>query len=77
MRILGHPLKSDQRIVSGESGAVSAGLLYCLARDRRFEQVKEKLGLNRSSSVILINTEGDTDEAHYRRVVREGAYPMR
>lgn len=46
MRILGHPLKSDQRIVSGESGAVSAGLLYCLARDRRFEQVKEKLGLN-------------------------------
>lgn len=77
MRILGHPLKSDQRIVSGESGAVSTGLLYCLAKDRRFKQVKEKLGLNRSSSVILINTEGDTDEAHYRKVVWEGACPMR
>lgn len=73
MRLLGHPLKTDARVIAGESGAVPAGVLYCMATDKRYEHLKDMLEINEQSSVVLINTEGDTDEHHYRQVVWEGS----
>ncbi len=75
MRVLGNPLKNDERVVSGESGAVTAGLLYCLAKVDDLKNCKEQIGLDENSSIVLISTEGDTDEENYRKVVWEGAYP--
>lgn len=76
MRILGNPLEGDQRIISGEAGSVTTGLLYLLMTDPFYENVRRKLKLNESANIILINTEGDTDEAHYREVVWEGKHPF-
>lgn len=75
MRILGNPLGDDAPVIAGESGAVTAGLLYLLLRNPRMMEVRELLGLNHNSTILLINTEGDTDPDHYRKIVWDGAHP--
>lgn len=72
MRLLGKPLSGDERIVSGESGAVTAGLLYELMTREDCVSFRQKLGLGKDSSVLCFSTEGDTDRTNYRRVVWEG-----
>lgn len=74
MRVLGNPLPGDPAIVSGESGAVTAGLVYHLLQDEGLGVMKEAVGLNRSSVVLCISTEGDTDWENYRHVVWDGWY---
>lgn len=77
MRVLGSPLGNDQRVISGEAGAVTTGLLYALMTDSTYEHIRDRLQLDRDANVVLINTEGDTDQAHYRQVVWEGAHPFK
>lgn len=72
MRILGNPLKGDVAVVSGESGAIGAGVLYALAKDETLSSIKEAIGLDHTSRILLISTEGDTDPGNYREVVWEG-----
>lgn len=74
MRILGNPLRGDTRIISGESGAVTTGLLSIVAKDEEYELLKETLKLNEDSKVLVFNTEGDTDPEVYRRIVWDGDY---
>ena len=71
MRLLGRPIYPDQRIVSGESGAVGTGLLDALMTEDANQRIREKLRLNADSEVLLFNTEGDTDPDHYRRTLEE------
>lgn len=75
MRVLGNPLGSDPRIVSGESGAVGLGVLAAVHHHPKREELMQQLGLNHDSVVLLISTEGDTDVKHYREVVWEGKHP--
>ena len=75
MRVLGNPLAEDLRVISGESGAVTAGLLFELMTSKDLEAAKAKLGLNKDSRILLFSTEGDTDPDHYRSVVWDGRYP--
>ncbi len=72
MRVLGNPLSGDAQVISGESGAVTTGLVYRLMRDASLEEFREKLGLDSQSVVLCISTEGDTDGENYRRIVWEG-----
>ena len=72
MRVLGAPLEEDGRVISGESGAAGLGLLYALMTGRA-EGLREALGLDETSVVLLFSTEGDTDPDNYRRVVWDGA----
>lgn len=72
MRLLGKPLPGDKRIVSGESGAVSLGVLSALMTDPELSEDKEALKLNNESVVLCISTEGATDPEHYRAVVEKG-----
>jgi len=74
MRILGNPIKGDDRIVSGESGAVTAGLLFEVMTNPEYAQMKEDLKLDEKSKVLLFSTEGDTDPEVYKKIVWEGAY---
>lgn len=74
MRILGNPLKGDARIISGESGAVTAGLLSVITIDEKYKELKEAINLNSDSKVLVINTEGNTDTEVYRRIVWDGDY---
>ena len=73
MRVLGNPCGLDGRIISGESGAVTAGLVYELLTDPARREYRKQLGLDRQSVILCISTEGDTDRAHYRKVVWDGA----
>ena len=75
MRVLGAPKKGDPRVISGESGAVGAGLVTTLMESDEYAELREAIGLSAESSVLLFSTEGDTDPVNYRKVVWDGAYP--
>lgn len=74
MRILGNPLKDDQRVISGESGAATMGAVSEILQRDDLKEIKEKLQLDENSVILLFSTEGDTDFAHYRKVVWDGYY---
>jgi diaminopropionate ammonia-lyase len=69
MRVLGNPLPGDRQIISGESGAVTLGLVYETAAETANRPLQEHLDLNRSSRILLFSTEGDTDPQMYRSIV--------
>lgn len=74
MRILGNPLKGDERVISGESGAATLGALSDILQRPDLEGIKKELKLDENSVVLLFSTEGDTDFEHYRKVVWDGYY---
>lgn len=75
MRVLANPVGNDARVVSGESGAVTVGLVAELMTSEGLAELRETLGIGRGSHVLCISTEGDTDRDSYRRIVWDGAYP--
>ncbi|NBI68447.1 diaminopropionate ammonia-lyase [Pseudoflavonifractor sp. 60] len=75
MRMLAAPLKGDPAVTSGESGAVGMGLISTLMQDESVQELREALGLNETSRVLLFSTEGDTDPDKYRSIVWGGEYP--
>ncbi len=75
MRVLGNPLKGDERIISGESGAATAGVVSQVMKLEELKEMKEKLKLDENSVVLCFSTEGDTYFDHYRDVVWNGLYP--
>lgn len=68
MRILGNPIGKDQKIVSGESGAITTGLTAYLACSTK--------QLSPQTKVLVISTEGNTDPERYREIVWNGVYPL-
>lgn len=74
MRILGNPIKGDTTVISGESGAVGAGLIASIMKDDKYKELREDLNLNKDSRILLFSTEGDTDPDKYRDIVWNGAY---
>ncbi len=71
MRLLGRPEEGDSTVISGESGAVTAGVLEAILTEERLGRLREELGLNERSRVLLISTEGDTDRANYQKILAE------
>ncbi len=69
MRTYAEGFNGDQIIISGESGASTLGAVQSLLEDSAFTEVKEAMGLNERSVLLLLNTEGDTDPENYRRIV--------
>lgn len=69
MRILASPLKGDSQVISGESGAVGAGVISLLMEKDYYKDLREKLKLDNNSKILLISTEGDTDPYKYRDIV--------
>jgi diaminopropionate ammonia-lyase len=61
MRLLSTPIKGDAEINSGESGAVCAGALRAIMKDPGYRSLRQELGLNEDSRVLLFNTEGITN----------------
>ena len=66
MRAYDSPCGDDQTVVSGESGAVTYGLLLTILQS---EKLRELFRLEEDSVILLINSEGDTDPDGYRKVV--------
>lgn len=74
MRIMGNPVKGDERVISGESGAAAFGCVAEIMRNPAYAEFKEKLGLDEHSRVLFFSTEGDTDQDNYRSIVWDGSY---
>ena len=74
MRVLGNPLQGDPKVVSGESGAVTLGLLYKLCSDASNKALVQKLGLNEDSVILVFSSEGDTNADRYRDIVWDAKY---
>lgn len=74
MRILGNPLKEDQRVISGESGAVTTGLVYEIMTNPEYQDLRNNLELDENSIILVFSTEGDTDPNKYREIVWKGGY---
>ena len=72
MRTLGAPIGDDKRIISGESGAVTSGLVMELMQNPAYASIRQTLQLNEQSSVLCFSTEGDTDTENYRTIVWDG-----
>jgi diaminopropionate ammonia-lyase len=68
IRVLGNPLKGEKKIISGESGAISLGVLMYIKKD---------LEIGKDSEILLIGTEGDTDPKGYLDVVWGGKLSSR
>lgn len=75
MRMLGNPLADDCRVIAGESGAVTTGMLALLMTRNELRETRQALGLAAHSKILLFNTEGDTDPESYRSIVWDGQYP--
>ena len=74
MRMLAAPIKGDPAVCSGESGAIGMGVIVSLMTDPDYAELKEALGLNKDSKVLLFSTEGDTDPDKYKSIVWGGEY---
>ena len=75
MRMLAAPCRGDRQVVSGESGAVGMGLAATLMENDDYRELREAIGLDKNSRVLMFSTEGDTDPENYRRIVWDGAHP--
>ncbi|MDE7240938.1 diaminopropionate ammonia-lyase [Desulfovibrio sp.] len=78
MRLLARPEAGDPPLVSGESGAVGAGLLHWLMQPEpgargASARARELLGLGRASTVLLISTEGATNPTVWEAVTGDAA----
>ena len=72
MRMLAAPIKGDTPVTSGESGAAPFGTLACIMCMDEYQELREHLGLDETSRVLLFSTEGDTDPARYESIVWDG-----
>jgi len=66
-----HAEDGDMPIISCESGAAGLAGLIALCRSDTLQPVRDRIGLS-DRSVLLINTEGDTDPVNFNRIIRRG-----
>jgi diaminopropionate ammonia-lyase len=69
MRRFYRPLGSDPRVIGGESGAAGLGALAAMTVLPELADARAWVGLDGDATVLLLNTEGDTDPEHFARVV--------
>jgi diaminopropionate ammonia-lyase len=74
MRTLASPLRGDTRIITGESGAATTGLVLALLRNGEYAPLVRDLGLSSESVVLCVSTEGDTYPEQWERICWDGEY---
>lgn len=72
MRMLSAPIKGDPQVTSGESGAAPFGALASMMTMDGCRELRDAIGLDETSKVLLFSTEGDTDPERYKNIVWEG-----
>jgi len=68
MKLLGNANFSEEKIIAGENSAPGVISLITSCED---EKIKEKIGLNKDSNVMLIGCEGDTDQKMYQKLINQ------
>jgi diaminopropionate ammonia-lyase len=64
-----YPVEGNPRVVAGESGAAGLAGLIALCTAPEFAEAKEKLGVSRSLSVVVIVTEGPSDPESFNKII--------
>ena len=72
MRMLAAPVKGDVPITSGESGAAPFGALAAMMTMDEYKDLRNDIGLDDNSRILLFSTEGDTDPDRYKNIVWKG-----
>lgn len=72
IRLLAYPLNKDLHIKAGESGAGGLGALLALSKEKKYTEFKNKISLNENSTILIINTESDTDSKNYNKIINKG-----
>lgn len=72
MRNLFNAEGDDKKVVSGESGAVTTGLLIEIMINDEYKALRDELKLDSNSKVLVFSTEGDTDPDMYKKIVNDG-----
>ena len=68
MKLLGNASFSDEKIIAGENSAPGVISLIASCEDQK---IKNKLGLNLNSNVLVFGCEGDTDKAMYQKLINQ------
>ena len=68
MKLLGNASFSEEKIIAGENSAPGIISLITSCED---EKIKDKIGLNKDSNVMLIGCEGDTDQKMYQKLINQ------
>ena len=68
MKLLGNASFSDEKIIAGENS--TPGVISLISSCEN-EEIKEKMQLNKSSNVLLIGCEGDTDKEMYQKLINQ------
>lgn len=68
MRTLSAPVRTDPKIISGESGVAAFAYVNAVLQDQHF---RKEIGLDTRARVLVINTEGDTDEQVYQEIIKD------
>ena len=68
MKLLGNASFSEKKIIAGENSAPGVISLITSCED---EKIKENIGLNKDSNVMLIGCEGDTDQKMYQKLISQ------
>jgi len=66
MRLYARPADGDKPVVSGESGAVTLGLVHRILKD---ESMRTTFNIGNDAVILLFNTEGDTNPELYKSIV--------
>ena len=61
------PVGTDPKIISGESGVAAFAYVNAVLQD---QHLRKKIGLDTKARVLIINTEGDTDEQVYQEIIK-------
>ena len=64
----------DESIISGESGASGLAGLMALCREETFKPIRDRMKLS-DCSVLVINTEGDTDPKNFKQIINASKSP--
>lgn len=69
---LANPSGIDKAVVAGESGAAGFAALLDVLSNPENAGIREDIGLNEDSVVLLFSTEGATDRENYNKIVNSG-----
>lgn len=75
MRLAADPTPGDPAYTSGESGAIGLGIASLLLTPR-LAQSRALLGIDESSVLLTLNTEGAMAPSVWQKIVKEGALPL-
>ncbi|WP_295747446.1 diaminopropionate ammonia-lyase [uncultured Limosilactobacillus sp.] len=71
MKQLARPTGNDPLVIAGESGVAGFAFVHQLLTNPAYRPQRNELGLDQQSRILVINTEGDTDEPLYQRIIEE------